>query len=428
MKIKSLHLENYRCFKNFDIDFNDRLTVLVGANGAGKTATLDALSIFLKWAGHPKIRNTSFDYLEMPLADIAFGSKLEDISYWIEIEPIDETGFEPRKIEFKRFWAASEKSVLLKPLAVRDVITMLNASSPIFTSYMAGRFINESDSIMTHEPYRPLLPNEFVAFENSFSRTIDFASTLSWFYDADADEARNMRDNGQKDESPELMAVREALSKSLLGQYEKPRMSGHPSELIIYRKGTSQAYKIGQLSDGYRTMLALVLDLARRMAQAHGADTKQAESPLSAPAIVLIDEVELHLHPAWQQTILTTLMDIFPNTQFIATTHSPQVLTSIPQEHIRILSCGKAYTVSEQTQGAEAQRLLKNVFGVDLRPRGLDIVQILKTYTDLVYAEQWDTPEAEELKRKLNEHYGNDEPALMELELHIENSKWEREL
>ena len=89
-------------------------------------------------------------------------------------------------------------------------------------------------------------------------------------------------------------------------------------------------------------------------------------------------------------------MDIFTNTQFIVTTHSPQVLTSIPHRHIRVLSDGKAYTVSEQTQGAKASRLLKNIFGVDLRPQSLDIVQVLKNYSKLVYEELWDTPEAKE--------------------------------
>jgi len=182
------------------------------------------------------------------------------------------------------------------------------------------------------------------------------------------------------------------------------------------------------LSDGYRAMLALVMDLARRMAQARGADRPPTESLLNHPAIVLIDEVELHLHPSWQQTVLTTLMEIFTNTQFIVTTHSPQVLTSIPPRHIRVLSDGRAYAVNEQTQGAEASRLLKHVFGVEPRPENLGIVQALKEYSTLVYAEQWGTPEAEELRKKLIEHYGPDELELMNLELNIENSKWERGL
>ena len=102
------------------------------------------------------------------------------------------------------------------------------------------------------------------------------------------------------------------------------------------------------------------------------------------------------------------------------------MLTSIPSKHIRVLRGGKAYTVDGETQGAEASRLLKRVFGVDSRPNSLYIVQALNTYTQMVYAEDWDSPGAEALRKQLYEHFGNDDPRLMELELHIENVKWER--
>jgi predicted ATP-binding protein involved in virulence len=205
-------------------------------------------------------------------------------------------------------------------------------------------------------------------------------------------------------------------------------MQGNPPELIIFEKDTNEAYKVSQLSDGYRAMLALVMDLARRMSQSQGTENRSGKSLLHTPAVVLIDEVELHLHPSWQQTVLTTLMEIFPNTQFIVTTHSPQVLTSIPQKHIRILDDGRAYTYEEQTEGAEASRLLKRVFGVEQRPASLDIVEALKEYQELVYAKQWDTSRAEMLKRKLTEHFDGDDPELLKLELHIENVKWEQGL
>jgi predicted ATP-binding protein involved in virulence len=313
------------------------------------------------------------------------------------------------------------------PMAFRLVIESLDVENPLFAAYMAGHFINENDSVLRNNI---ISPSEYAAYENSFNRTIDFTSTISWFDKADADEARTMRDSGTKDELPELAAVREALSKALLGQYERPRMIGNPPELIVYQKETQQAYKVSQLSDGYRSMLALVMDLARRMAQSGSeANTKSTEgSFLKKSAIVLIDEVELHLHPSWQQTVLTTLMDIFPNTQFIVTTHSPQILTSIPPKHIRILNDGKAYTYSEQTQGVEASRLLKRVFGVDPRPVNLDIVKALNEYRDLVYTERWDTPRAQELKHILDDHFGNDDIELMDMEVHVENSKWENTL
>ena len=373
MLIQSMQLKNYRCFKDFVIDFDDRLTVLVGVNGAGKTATLDALSAFLKWAGHPITRRERFT---IPQNDIAIDSTPESIVYCINIKHNMSDNSDDGELLFKYNNTHYQNIQLSIPMEFRLVIESLDVENPLFAAYMAGRFISENDSVLRNNI---ISPSKYAAYENSFNRTIDFTSTISWFDKADADEARTMRDNGTKDELPELAAVREALSKALLGQYERPRMIGNPPELIVYQKETQQAYKVSQLSDGYRSMLALVMDLARRMAQSGSeANTKSTEgSFLKKSAIVLIDEVELHLHPSWQQTVLTTLMDIFPNTQFIVTTHSPQILTSIPPKHIRILSDGKAYTYNEQTQGVEASRLLKRVFGVDPRPASLEIVKAL---------------------------------------------------
>lgn len=82
MIISSLHLENYRCFEDFDIDFDDRLTVLVGINGAGKTATLDALSLFLEKAGHPSERETPS--YSLSATDISIGKKPTDVVYQIK--------------------------------------------------------------------------------------------------------------------------------------------------------------------------------------------------------------------------------------------------------------------------------------------------------------------------------------------------------
>jgi len=419
--IRSMHLEHYRCFENLDLDFDGRLTVLVGANGAGKTAVLDALGVFLRWAGHPLIRQ---GVCRMPDADVAVGNSAENLVYSLETQT---PGHEPEQLvfSFKKYGHDPNALLCEAPTSFKPIRARLDVEKPVFVAYMAGRFISEKDSVLTNNNYSP---SEHSAFVNNFTRTIDYAATVSWFNHADADEARAMRDRGLKTELPELKALREALSQALLEQYERPSMRGDPPELIIYKKGTKLAYKFSQLSDGYRAMLALVMDLARRMAQAQNDDGRPGESPLHHPAIVLIDEVELHLHPSWQQTVLPTLMGIFKKTQFIVTTHSPQVLTSIPDKQIRILSDGKAHSVTGQTWGAEASRLLKQVFGVEPRPKDLDIVKDLDTYTELVYAEKWEIPEAQELREKLIQHYGPDEPKLMELDLHIENSKWERGL
>ncbi|HML30919.1 MAG TPA: AAA family ATPase, partial [Hyphomicrobium sp.] len=75
------------------------------------------------------------------------------------------------------------------------------------------------------------------------------------------------------------------------------------------RQGATRTLEVAQLSDGYRTLLAVVLDFARRLVQAN----PSFPNPLEAPGILLIDEIELHLHPRWQQTIIPSLQSAFPN-------------------------------------------------------------------------------------------------------------------
>ena len=422
MRVKSLYLKNFRCFKDIGISFDNQLTVLVGTNGAGKTTILDALSVVLKWAGNPDTRSGQ---CPISLTDIAIGCKPEDVVHHLVLEPEKSDDINELAISLNYGNNGSAAIGYRSPNLPETFDKCMNEASPVFVAYMAGRYIDEKDSVLRTNIYAP---SPYSAFENNFERTIDYASTLSWFNNVDGDEARDMRDNGHKNESPVLRAVRAALSQALLGQYEKPRMQGHPPELIIYHKDTGAEYKVSQLSDGYRAMLALVMDLARRMAESRSNDINPHSYILNTSAIVLIDEIELHLHPSWQQTTLNTLMEIFPNTQFIVTTHSPQVLTSIPYKHIRILKDGNAHILNLQTQGAEASQLLKYVFEVEPRPNHLEIVRNLNNYAGLVYADKWDAQEAGKLRERLEEHFGNDELTLMELDLYIENKKWERGL
>ena len=95
-------------------------------------------------------------------------------------------------------------------------------------------------------------------------------------------------------------------------------------QLLIEKQGA--VIPVAKLSDGERGMLALVFDLTRRLAQANpNLDDPAAEGV----GVVLIDEIDLHLHPEWQRTIVTNLPETFPRLQFIATTHSPQVIGEV---------------------------------------------------------------------------------------------------
>ncbi len=156
-------------------------------------------------------------------------------------------------------------------------------------------------------------------------------------------------------------AVKETVNLILGGVSERPR---YWLDLFLSMKqvgvlDSQQGVELGlhQLSDGVQCMLSLSGDLAARCAvlnPQYGPD-----APARTPGIVLIDEIDLHLHPAWQQRVLGDLQRAFPMVQFIVTTHSPQVLTTVRREHIRFLTTDGTVTIPEDgTYGAKSSRVL----------------------------------------------------------------------
>jgi predicted ATP-binding protein involved in virulence len=139
----------------------------------------------------------------------------------------------------------------------------------------------------------------------------------------------------------------------------------------------------------------------------------------------MIDELDQHLHPGWQQRILQAIRRAFPKIQFIVTTHSPEVLSTVDSEQIRILQDGMCFAAPPGALGAESHRLLHDVLGLkDARPP-IQAVDELNEYLNLVNQEKWDTKRAKELRTLLDIRYQGNEPQLLEADLYIENRIWE---
>lgn len=426
MKISSLSLENYRCFDKLDIDFDEQLTVIVGVNGSGKTAILDVVTVFLKIYASFFSDNINAFSNEKTLSMIKHGKTITHLTCKYYPSEGNSRNYEEVRIGFDKLNEATWRLIGSFDPILRFAKKENEDyyKTPVSLYYTSKRIINiENCAEKSNLPSKGLSAY-------AFDTQIDFSSSLAWFIERATQEALEAVQKKDLNHTlPDLSAVRMAISKAL-GDYDEPFIGDTPPALFIRRKGdATQQFRIEELSDGYRTMLALVMDLARRMAVANkNVQWPEGQTVLHSPGVVLIDEVELHLHPSWQQSVLPTLMEIFPNVQFIVTTHSPQVLTSIAAKHIRILKDGVVHSFTDETEGAEASRVLEDVLLVSQRPAKLESVNKLDRYAELVYAEKWDSNEAITLRDELYKHYGSAEPRLKELDLHIENSKWERGL
>lgn len=438
MKIQKLHLENFRCFEDASIIFDDEMNVFVGVNGAGKTALLEAIAILLGDITSFYISDDIERYKLNAYFDKSFGSSTHaSVTGIFEFDNKSYKWTDPYiEREKKAYTSDSTNNTLVNTHVLvnnirtgantnPDLISSLKSNTglyPIFAYYNVYRLLPDAYS----SGERSYDWNRSQAYDSCFNPKLDFNKAITWLDAYDAEEARQFRSGNSNFKNYGLAAIRDAVNKAIPG-FKGFRFINSPPEFVLTREKDGQNVQFRQLSDGYRAMLALILDLARRMAVANGEYCQ--ENMLSilneSPAIVMIDEVDMHLHPSWQQILLPSLMDIFPNTQFIVTTHSPQVLTSIDSSQIRILKNGQVFAAPYGSEGAESSRLLKRILGVEVRPPQNKATRELEEYKTLVYADKWDSDQASLLRDRLNERYKGEEPELKELDLYIENRKWE---
>ncbi len=248
----------------------------------------------------------------------------------------------------------------------------------------------------------------------------DFRSFFEWFREHEDLELEQRQRSDSRYVDRSLEATRQAI-RSLMPGYGSPFIRRHANEMILEKDGAELS--VAQLSDGERTLITMVADIARRLCLATEL-TALHDSPLLGYGVVLIDEVELHLHPAWQQQVLERLTTTFPGLQFIVTTHSPLVLSTIGRDDIRVLATQphedspypdrRVYTPGRETEGVDVDQVLLSVMGVDPTP-DRPINRTANTYRGLIQDGESGSPQAEDLFAELRDHFGENSPTFQEI-------------
>ncbi len=187
------------------------------------------------------------------------------------------------------------------------------------------------------------------------------SSSLKQIIDREIRQKRNVLGN----ENNELQTVTKAIEQ-FLPEYTHLQVKRLPRpHILIDKKGVP--FNLDQLSDGEKNLIALVGDIARRLAIANPKKNK----PLEGEGIILIDEIDLHLHPKWQRLVVPNLLRIFPNCQFFISTHSPQVISHVKPENVFLLEQGEDglnYTRADETYGMSLDRVVELVMDDESRP------------------------------------------------------------
>ena len=424
MKLERVTIENYRAIKRLDLPLDPDLTVLHGPNGHGKTSVLSAIATGL--GSIPRLLP------EVSGVDFRKADPRGGLPARVALRTVDGMDWDRRRVG--RYGTAKHRAFgdirMLKEVLEEIVAADRDGAEPIDLPIVAFYDTDRVASDKTPQARRSKMEfARYAALERALGGRPDFREFFMWFYFREDEELRE-RDE-QKDfdyRLKDLDAVRRAIERMVPG-VSRPRTKLNPPRLLLtveLEDGGQQELEFDQLSGGYRIALALVADLARRMAQGN----PHLDDPLESEAVVLIDEVDLHLHPQWQQRILVDLVRTFPNTQFIVSTHSPQVLTTVePQRivHLRREDGGivaSPCAPSTPTFGAKAGGVLDAVMGVGERPSAEHnkFVKKLDEYMELVYGGSGRSEEAIALRAYLDTRSARD-PALDRADMEMERQE-----
>ena len=413
MKLRRALIENYRAITRLELDLDPKLHVFVGDNGMGKTSVLNAIAVGLGSIPHLLPGVSSVGFLrtdrrgQRPLQVVL---KAGDGTQWTR-----SLGLPPARGRL----AALRKQI--ETLVRAEEPGGCPRDLPILAFYTTDRAVAD-------HPQRRGQPRKFPRFEvleGALSPRTDFRALFTWFYGKEHEEAseqKRRRDFAYR--LPELEAVRRAIASMVPGVSE-PMVAHRPLRFVVLGATDDdepEELALDQLGGGSRIMLALAADLARRMAQGN----PHLDDPLQSDAVVLIDEVELHLHPSWQQRVLPDLTRTFPNAQFLVSTHSPQVLTTVEAERITQLEREDdgivALPVGVSTAGARASDALQQVMGVDERPVRHRFVKELRRYLDLVATGKGESGTALSLRNRLAAH-APDDPDLSRAAMEIRRQR-----
>lgn len=419
LRLDRLTLSNFRCFAQCEVGFHPELTVLVAENGNGKTAILDAAALALSAFVHAA--NPAVSLQKIDRSDVRL--QLHDGT----MQPCLPTGFEAqgRVGDATLHWGSLVRNyrdkvrpsvVDLRPLqeaalTLRKTATVL----PLVAFYGTGRLW--SDPRLTEGRRTSLTDvNERLGgYVDCLASSSSFKGLSAWYgFRVEETASPTFKEGWQANVALQL-AVKTAVATVLqpTGWAELDwDKEVHALTAAHVDKGR---LPLAWLSDGVRTMLALVADIARRCGSLNphlGEDAAR-----QTPGIVLIDEIDMHLHPRWQQVVIALLQTAFPQLQIIATTHSPHVLSTVDKDSIRVIRIANGQaditTPTLQTKGVESADVLASVMGVDPIPQ-LPEAQQLVAYRALIEDGRSSADDALALRAQLVAHFGETHPVMLE--------------
>lgn len=380
MRIKSIKLINYRGAVSLNIDFHRQLNVFIGVNGAGKSTILDSLAIMLSWLVN-RLKNTNASGRKISETEINNGQGTAIIEITGGTEDSQEITWKIVKTRTGYIHAGERSNFSQLNEYTQQIQRQITEHQgeinlPLFVYYSVNRAVLDIPlKIKTKHQFDSLS-----AYENALTSGSDFRTFFEWFREREDLENENrkyqydlIKPEGFCFPDPQLEAVRETIER-FLPDFSNLSVRRNPLRMEVTKK--NKIVTVNQLSDGEKCLIAMLGDLARRMAIAN----PQNPYPLTGTGVIIIDEIDLHLHPQWQRFVVPKLLEVFPNCQFFISTHSPNIITHVQPESLHFMEqteMGIKVHPVQESYGKNVDRILEDLMGLETtRPK--EIAEALK--------------------------------------------------
>lgn len=427
MRLKALTLTNYRQFSEVSLDFSDQLTVLAGNNGAGKTTILEGAAVaagtlLTKFGG---ISSLSIKPSDARLASFELGSS-DDVQpqYPVKItaagtvDGIDMEWSRSLNTADSRMTYGEASNVIGISAKMQDRLQNGDKTLvlPVIAYYGTGRLGDMYREKRDGGSKESTRTNGYI---DCLSGTANIKLMRNWFRNQTV--KKYQRQEQGLGPIPEFEAVLRALEKCYTNVtgFKDVRVlfNLNTNDLDVYYTENKERMRISmdQLSDGYKGTISLIADIAYRMA---ALNPQLLESVLvETDGIIMIDEVDLHLHPQWQKRVLKDLTEIFPKVQFIVSTHAPEVINSVYSENLVLLKDRQAVAVQSEVYGKDVRSVLEEIMEVEERPQ--EVADLFEEFYRLLEDAQFE--QAEELLEKLDKvrNYSDSEVARCRVKLRL---------
>lgn len=457
--LASVKFSNYKRLDYLEFELDKTLNVIIGSNGVGKTTILNGIVKNISWLVNNILKHNN-NGIHLSVEDISNNIKIKKTQTSIsecKFTYGDHTEIQGELIKHQPGFTSKRQSKVSTYKNIgeiwRNFYADENMNLPLFSYYSVGRFhekVNSKksvDDLLLSKNF-----NKLDVYKNSLDGSIKFESFTNWLLSCLKIQLSSSDMNGYREKLEQVLSAKNSLlpgsqvydllsreEETLKAFIEKNDRNGFVSkqlrlinelvckiypdfkefilkqdtgfdEIYLYFK-SSDEINIKQLSDGERVFLGLLMDIAFKMIVLN----TNLSNPFHGKGIIVIDEIELHLHPEWQQKSLLFLQESFPHLQLIITTHSPHVLSTVDKSQIKILTKGlEIYSPQLQTRGIISSDILERLMNTSAIPPVPESNKLL-TLTKSIESGTYGDPESKEIYNELVEHFGLEHPEIIKI-------------